>query len=263
MFQDDQETMRFIAEKSETWKNTVKLETLLHRLNDFSAVYFPGGHGPMFDLVNDAQSQRTAREIYEAGGVVSAVCHGPAALLNVKLSDGSYLLKGSTVTGFTNVEEEQMGLKEHMPYLLEDELKQRSGGLFEMTDPWGSKVVTSADGRIITGQNPGSTAALAAKIHSPPLDCTYLIDIHTLGGRAFTTIDPNTAQTLKAILESDGIPKVFFDVRNDSDALYAHYGIKLAGIKDLQLMELATRAFNKKFVNGLSKCIDKDAGLCG
>ncbi|KAL8715468.1 MAG: hypothetical protein Q9220_000802 [cf. Caloplaca sp. 1 TL-2023] len=164
MFKEDQDTMKFIAEKSETWKNTVKLETLLHRLNDFSAVYFPGGHGPMFDLVNDSQSQQVAREMYEAGGIVSAVCHGPAALLNVKLSDGSYLLKGSRVTGFSNVEEEQMGLKEHMPYLLEDELKQRSGGLYETTEAWGSKVVNSADGRIITGQNPGSTAALAARV---------------------------------------------------------------------------------------------------
>jgi len=90
-----------------------------------------------------------------------------------------------------------------------------------------------------------------AEYISPPLD---LIDIHTLGALAFTTPAPN-AQTLQTILESAIIPKAFFDVRKDSDALYAHFNINLAGIVDIQLMELATRSFSKRHVNGLAKCM--------
>jgi exonuclease 3'-5' domain-containing protein 1 len=85
---------------------------------------------------------------------------------------------------------------------------------------------------------------------------TYLIDVHVLGGAAFST--PNSAgNSLKAILESPTIPKVFFDVRNDSDALFSHYNISVDGIKDLQLMELATRNFSREYIAGLAKCIRK------
>ena len=93
-----------------------------------------------------------------------------------------------------------------------------------------------------------------------PIRRTYLIDIHTLGNKAFSTAGAQ-GRTFKEILESGVIPKVFFDVRNDSDALYSHFQIKLAGIQDLQLMELAARNFPKKHVNGLSKCIERDAPL--
>ncbi|KAK0612665.1 ribonuclease H-like domain-containing protein [Bombardia bombarda] len=89
---------------------------------------------------------------------------------------------------------------------------------------------------------------------------TYLVDIHTLGDKAFSTQGAN-GRTLREILESDATPKVFFDIRNDSDALYSHFHIKLAGIQDLQLMELATRTFSRKFVNGLAKCIERDSPL--
>jgi exonuclease 3'-5' domain-containing protein 1 len=93
-----------------------------------------------------------------------------------------------------------------------------------------------------------------------PDNRTYLIDIHTLGDKAFSTAGA-TGQTLKGILESDSIPKVFFDVRCDSDVLFRHFGISLAGIHDIQLMELATRYLSKKFVYGLSKCIERDLSL--
>lgn len=93
-----------------------------------------------------------------------------------------------------------------------------------------------------------------------PKGCIYLIDIHTLGAKAFSTPGTN-GRTLRDFLESEATPKVFFDVRNDSDALYHHFQINLAGIQDLQLMELATRGFSKKHVNGLSKCIERDAVL--
>ncbi|KAM0346010.1 hypothetical protein ACHAPU_006064 [Fusarium lateritium] len=91
-------------------------------------------------------------------------------------------------------------------------------------------------------------------------ECTYLIDVHTLGKLCFLTPGIH-GRTLKNILEDRDIIKVFFDVRNDSDALYAHYGIALEGIHDLQLMELASRSFSKQYINGLSKCIERDAPL--
>ena len=93
-----------------------------------------------------------------------------------------------------------------------------------------------------------------------PKDCTYPIDIHSLGSKAFHTPGADGQTTLKSIFESNAIPKVFFDVRNDSDALYAHFGINLAGVQDIQLMELATRrqGLSKRYLNGLTKCIEKD-----
>ncbi|CAM1507684.1 Fc.00g073250.m01.CDS01 [Cosmosporella sp. VM-42] len=98
------------------------------------------------------------------------------------------------------------------------------------------------------------------QIYHLPLERTYLIDVFTLGDKCFST-PGSKGRTLKQILESEDILKVFFDVRNDSDALYGNYQIKLAGIQDLQLMELATRTFSKRCVNGLSKCIERDALL--
>lgn len=93
-----------------------------------------------------------------------------------------------------------------------------------------------------------------------PDNRTYLIDIHTLGDKAFSTAGA-TGQTLKGILESDSIPKVFFDVRCDSDVLFKHFRINFAGIHDIQLMELATRNSSKRFVSGLSKSIERDLSL--
>ncbi|KAM0811431.1 putative Ribonuclease H-like domain-containing protein [Seiridium cardinale] len=90
-----------------------------------------------------------------------------------------------------------------------------------------------------------------------PTENTYLIDVYTLADAAFTTAGKN-GSTLKGILESSVVPKVFFDVRNDSDALYSHYKINLQGVQDLQLMELVTRQFAGRYINGLAKCIEKD-----
>lgn len=98
------------------------------------------------------------------------------------------------------------------------------------------------------------------QIHVAPQNKSYLIDIHVLGSKAFDTSD-NMDHSLRSVLESDSIPKVFFDVRNDSDALFSHFQICLAGIVDLQIMEYATRTFRKQFVSGLSKCIERDLYL--
>ncbi|PYH75519.1 hypothetical protein BO82DRAFT_323902 [Aspergillus uvarum CBS 121591] len=104
----------------------------------------------------------------------------------------------------------------------------------------------------------GSVSLL--QIFALPQKKTHLIDIHTLKGKAFTKSSV-TGTTLKDILESPSITKVFFDVRNDSDALYSHFGIKLAGVQDLQLMELATRTFSRRCVNGLARCIENDCPM--
>ena len=93
-----------------------------------------------------------------------------------------------------------------------------------------------------------------------PHNNVYLIDIHILGEEAFSTQN-SVGRTLKAVLESPNIPKVFFDVRNDFDALYSHFQINLAGVQDIQLFENATRSFNRRCVNGLGKCIEKDISM--
>ena len=120
----------------------------------------------MFDLATDETSLQVIREFSEAGRVVSAVCHGPAALINAKLSDGSYLIADSPVTGFSNDEEDSVGLTPAMPFKLEDELNKSSGGRFEKAkEPWGEKVVVGRDGRLITGQNPASAGAVGEAIY--------------------------------------------------------------------------------------------------
>ncbi|KAL3475113.1 ribonuclease H-like domain-containing protein [Aspergillus californicus] len=93
-----------------------------------------------------------------------------------------------------------------------------------------------------------------------PRNEVYLIDVHTLGHGAFSHFSAS-GKTLKGILEDEDIQKSFFDVRNDSDALYAHFGVHLAGIQDIQLLELATRSGSRRLINGLSRCIERDAGL--
>ncbi|OKL55250.1 hypothetical protein UA08_09468 [Talaromyces atroroseus] len=98
------------------------------------------------------------------------------------------------------------------------------------------------------------------QIYIMPCDTTYLIDVYVLKKDAFTYRTP-LGRNLKEIFETPSIPKVFFDVRNDSDALYSHFGIRLAGVQDLQLMELATRSFSKRRVNGLARCIEHDASM--
>ncbi|GAB7366190.1 hypothetical protein MBLNU230_g7750t1 [Neophaeotheca triangularis] len=164
MFKEDAEAQKFLNEKESLWKNTQKLSNFVGKAKDFDAVFYVGGHGPMFDLATDSQSQELIREFYDQGKVVSAVCHGPAALANVKLSDGSYLINGQEVTGFTNTEEDQVGLSAAMPFPLETKL-QENGGKFIKADPWAAKVVSSGkDGKLITGQNPASAAPIGDAI---------------------------------------------------------------------------------------------------
>src|SRR4051812_47561175 len=125
------------------------------RAEDFDAIFYPGGHGPLWDLAEDRNSIALIEDFYKSGKPVAAVCHGPAVLRHAKL-DGQPIVKGKRVTGFTNSEEEAVQLTKVVPFLVEDELK-RLGGLFEKAADWQSFAIT--DGRLITGQNPASSTA--------------------------------------------------------------------------------------------------------
>ena len=122
---------------------------------DYDAVFYPGGHGPMWDLTEDPNSIALIEAFYNAGKPVAAVCHAPAVLHRVKFQ-GQPIVKGKRVSGFTNSEEEAVGLTKVVPFLVEDELK-RLGGLYEKAPDWASFVIT--DGRLVTGQNPASSKA--------------------------------------------------------------------------------------------------------
>ncbi|GAO44519.1 type 1 glutamine amidotransferase domain-containing protein [Flavihumibacter petaseus] len=128
---------------------------------DYVAIYFAGGHGAMWDLPFDSRIAGIAAAIYERQGVVGAVCHGPAGLVNVQLSDGSYLVAGKKVNGISNEEESIVGLTEVVPFLLEDKLRAQ-GGDYEKSAPWQVHVVT--DQRLVTGQNPQSAAGVGEAI---------------------------------------------------------------------------------------------------
>ena len=128
---------------------------------DYSAVFFSGGHGTMWDFPDDAAVQKFARELYEAGAPVGAVCHGPAALVNVKLSDGTFLVAGKEVGAFTNSEEEKVGLTKVVPFLLATKLEER--GAKHIAAPDFQKQVV-ASGNLVTGQNPASAAGVAGKM---------------------------------------------------------------------------------------------------
>ena len=154
-------TIRFKADEkaNKVLANTVKLSSV--RESDFDAIMYPGGHGPLWDLTNDVNSISLIEAFVKAGKPVAAVCHAPAVLLNVKLANGDYLVKGKKVTAFTNTEEEAVGLTNIVPFLLEDALKEK-GALYSQADDWNSNVVT--DGKLITGQNPGSSEAVAKEL---------------------------------------------------------------------------------------------------
>ena len=125
--------------------------------SQYKAIFYAGGHGAMWDFPNNEELAKIASSIYEAGGFVSAVCHGPAGLLPIKLQDGSFLIKGKKLTSFTNAEEKANGTAEIVPFLLETDL-ENEGALFEEGSIWADHVVV--DGRLITGQNPMSALSL-------------------------------------------------------------------------------------------------------
>jgi putative intracellular protease/amidase len=151
-FDSDKEAQANIA-------NTVKLSSLNE--GDFDGVFYPGGHGPLWDLTDNTDSIALIESFLKAGKAVATVCHASAALLNVKQASGEFAIKGKTVTGFTNSEEEAVQLTEVVPFLLEDELIKR-GGEYQKAQDWHAFAVQ--DGLIITGQNPASSTLAAEKL---------------------------------------------------------------------------------------------------
>lgn len=123
----------------------------------YKAIFYAGGHGAMWDFPKNEALAKIAASIYDAGGIVAAVCHGPAGLLPIKLPDGSFLIKGKKLTGFTNPEEKANGTAEIVPFLLETAL-ENEGAIFQEGAMWSDHVVV--DGRLITGQNPMSALSL-------------------------------------------------------------------------------------------------------
>lgn len=128
---------------------------------EFDAVFYPGGHGPLWDLAEDADSIRLIEQAFSAGKPVAAVCHGPAVFRHTRGALGEPLVKDKRVTGFSNEEEAAVGLADVVPFSLEDVLK-KNGGHYERGAVWQSYVVT--DGRLVTGQNPASSEAAAEDV---------------------------------------------------------------------------------------------------
>lgn len=151
-------TIRFNndAETKEILSKTLKLETI--NQEDFDAVFYPGGHGPLWDLVEDKNSINLIESFYNNHKPVAAVCHAPAIFKNTKKTDGTYLVDGKKVTGFTNTEEEAVQLTSVVPFLVEDMLKN-NGGIYSKKADWTSYAVE--DGLLITGQNPASSELVA------------------------------------------------------------------------------------------------------
>lgn len=151
-FRQDKEAQQALA-------NTLPLESL--KAEDYAAIFYPGGHGPLWDLAEDANSIRLIETFYAAKKPVGAVCHAPAVLRHTKTSDGQPLVRGKKVSGFTNSEEAAVGLTDVVPFLVEDMLKA-NGGEYVRGDDWQSYSVT--DGLLVTGQNPASSEAAAHSV---------------------------------------------------------------------------------------------------
>jgi putative intracellular protease/amidase len=144
------------AEAKARLTTTVRLDSV--KADDFDTVFYPGGHGPMWDLAEDRISIKLLESFLAAGKTFAVVCHSSGALRHVKAPDGKPLVEGKTVTGFTNGEEEEVGLTKVVPFLVEDELMSL-GATFSKVKNWG--VHTVADGQLITGQNPASSGPAA------------------------------------------------------------------------------------------------------
>jgi putative intracellular protease/amidase len=138
---------------------TVRLDSV--RQEDFDTVFYPGGHGPMWDIAEDRDSIKLLESFVAAGKVFAVVCHSTGALRHVRTPDGKMFVEGKTVTGFTNGEEEEVGLTKVVPFLVEDEMMSL-GATFSKVKNWGVHVVP--DGLLITGQNPASSGPAAVEL---------------------------------------------------------------------------------------------------
>ncbi|MFT5673377.1 MAG: putative intracellular protease/amidase, partial [Polaribacter sp.] len=154
-------TARF--DKDATAQELIANTTVLADINsdDYDAVFYPGGHGPLWDLANDATSIALIEKFNSQEKPIAFVCHAPAALKNVKNADGTPLVKGKKVTGFTNTEEAAVQLTTIVPFLIEDMLSE-NGGIYSKKEDWAAYAIQ--DGLLITGQNPASSELVAEKL---------------------------------------------------------------------------------------------------
>ncbi|CRL20577.1 ThiJ/PfpI [Penicillium camemberti] len=167
--ESDEISQKFLKEQKPLWTNTHKLADILPRADEFDALFYVGGHGPMFDLTNDPTSLALIQTFAAANKPVAAVCHGPCVLLNAKAPSGVPLISGVGVTGFSNAEEDAVHLSAAMPFMLETELGRVTGGKYvKAAEPWGEMVVVGkaagTGSTIITGQNPGSATGVGKAI---------------------------------------------------------------------------------------------------
>ena len=151
-FNNDEETKEVLS-------NTYKLSTVNEA--DYDAVFYPGGHGPLWDLAEDKDSIALIESFYNNHKPVGAVCHAPAVFKHTKDAQGNPLVQGKKVTGFTNTEEEAVQLTDVVPFLVEDMLKE-NGGIYSKGDDWSEYAVQ--EGNLITGQNPASSELVAHKL---------------------------------------------------------------------------------------------------
>ena len=161
---EDEECVSFLNDEGIQAKlaSSHKLSDLVEAGESFNAIFTVGGFGVMWDLPNDAALQTLYRTTYESGsGIAAAVCHGPAALTNVTLSDGSYLVAGKEVTGFSNEEEHAVSRFDIVPWTCENKLAER-GATYSAAAAWGENV--KSDSRVVTGQNPASARACAQAV---------------------------------------------------------------------------------------------------
>ncbi len=156
---DDTQRFKADAAAQQQLTSTLKLSDVTGE--GFDAIFYPGGHGPLWDLAEDADSKRLIETFATAGRPVGAVCHAPAIFRHTKGADGKPLVSGRKVTGFSNSEEDAVGLTGTVPFLVEDMLKA-NGGNFEKGADWGAFVLR--DGNLVTGQNPASSAAAAEQV---------------------------------------------------------------------------------------------------
>ncbi|MEV7788638.1 type 1 glutamine amidotransferase domain-containing protein [Streptomyces sp. NPDC088106] len=156
--ENDPEIIGFLADETVKGKLAATRRAADVYPSEYSAIFYVGGHGAMWDFPDSPDLARIAMAIHGSGGVVSAVCHGPAALVNLRLPDGTHLVRGKRVASFSNEEENSLGLTEVMPFLLEDRLKE-TGALHTKAPMY--EAHTASDGRVVTGQNPASAAPVA------------------------------------------------------------------------------------------------------
>lgn len=164
----DQESIKLDDPENKSFIDRLKIANSLKTMalrevnpDQYQVIYFAGGHGTMWDFPDNPNIDEITRSIYEKGGIVAAVCHGPSALTSVKLTDGEYLIKDKKINSFTDEEERAVGKENVVPFLLETRLRER-GAIFEGGSNFSEKVVT--DDRLITGQNPQSASALGREI---------------------------------------------------------------------------------------------------